>query len=72
MTKLEIIDDLKLKHQLLYEWLYKHPDQNWIKGPQNKWNTGEHIIHLIQSEQAVNRALWLPKFFLKYIFKNRF
>ena len=68
MTKLEIIDDLKIKHQLLYELLHKHPDQNWIKGPKNKWNTGEHIIHLIQSEQAVNRALWLPKFFLKYKF----
>ncbi len=68
MTKTEVIDILNKKHQALYEWLKNHPDQNWEKGPQNKWNTGEHIVHLIQSEKALNKALWLPKFYLKYKF----
>ena len=68
MTKTEVIDALKQKHQTLYEWLKNHPDQNWVKGPQDKWNTGEHIAHLIQSEKALNKALWLPKFYLKYKF----
>jgi len=68
MTKREVIEDLTLKHQVLYDWLKNHPDQNWVKGPQKKWNTGEHIVHLIQSENALNRALLLPKFYLKYKF----
>jgi len=68
MTKAEVIDALKQKHQTLFEWLNIHPDQNWVKGPQGKWNTGEHIVHLIQSESALNKALWIPKFYLKYKF----
>ncbi|MBO3696832.1 DinB family protein [Roseivirga sp. E12] len=66
MTKAEVIDILEQKHQTLYEWLVDHPDENWIKGPEGKWNTGEHIVHLIQSEKALNKALRLPKFYLKY------
>lgn len=68
MTKPEVIEILKQKHQTLYEWFKNHPDQNWVKGPQDKWNTGEHIAHLIQSENALNKALSLPKFYLKYKF----
>jgi len=68
MTKAEVIETLKQKHQILYEWLENHPDENWVKGPLDKWNTGEHIVHLIQSENALNKALWLPKFYLKYKF----
>jgi len=68
MTKADVIDKLNEKHQTLYDWLKNHPDQNWVKGPKGKWNTGEHILHLIQSEQVLNKALWLPKFYLKYKF----
>lgn len=68
MTKTEIIDALKQKHQTLYAWLQSQPDENWVKGPKDKWNTGEHIVHLIQSENALNKALRLPKFYLKYKF----
>jgi len=68
MTKAEVIKILEQKHQTLYEWLESHPNENWIKGPQGKWNTGEHIVHLIQSENALNKALWLPKLYLKYKF----
>ena len=44
MTKIDIIDDLIQKHQSLYEWLKKHPDEKWTKGPKDKWNTGEHMF----------------------------
>ena len=69
MKKQEIIDDLIQKHQKLYDWLDNQPEKDWIKGPENKWNTGEHIVHLIQSEKTLNKALWIPKFYLKYKFK---
>lgn len=68
MTKSEAIDALNEKHQILYDWLETHPKENWVKGPEGKWNTGEHIVHLIQSQNALNNALKLPKFFLKYKF----
>ena len=68
MTKPEIINVLEQKHQTLYEWLKNHPDNLWVKGPKGKWNTGEHIVHLIQSENTLNKALSLPRFFLKYKF----
>jgi len=66
MTKQEVIDTIKDKHQTLYDWLDGHPEQDWIKGPNGKWNTGEHIVHLIQSGQILNKALSLPKFYMKY------
>jgi len=68
MTKQETITTLNQKHQILYRWLKNHPDGKWAEGPDGKWNTGEHIVHLIQSAKALNKALWLPKFFLKYKF----
>jgi len=76
MNKLDIIDKLKSKHQDLYAWLDAHPNEKWVQGPDGKWTTGEHIVHLIQSLKALNQAFRVPKFFLKYKFgsnnrKNR-
>jgi len=68
MTKAEVIEILEQKHQMLYDWLESHPTEQWVKGPQGKWNTGEHIVHLFQTEHAINRAFWLPRFYLKYKF----
>jgi len=68
MTKREVVNIVLDSHQILYTWLKNHPDHLWTKGPENKWNTGEHIVHLIQSENALNKALWLPKFYMKYKF----
>ena len=68
MTKSVVLDILAQNHQILYKWLEKHPNENWVKGPRGKWNTGEHIVHLIQSEMAFNRALLLPKVYLKFKF----
>ena len=68
MTKEEVVKTLEHKHQLLCEWLESHPNEDWVKGPKGKWNTGEHIVHLIQSKKALNRALLMPKFYLKYKF----
>lgn len=40
----------------------------WEKGLPNKWTTGQHVIHLIQSANAINKAIWLPGFVLKWQF----
>jgi len=68
MTKAEVVKTLNQKHQALYTWLEQHPDEDWIKGPEGKWSTGEHIVHLLQSAKALNKALKIPKFYLKYKF----
>jgi len=68
MKKAEIVNVLTQKYQALYNWLETHPDERWLEGPQGKWSTGEHVVHLLQSEKALNKALLLPKFYLKYKF----
>ena len=65
MTKSEIIDALEEKHQELYDWLESQPDENWVAGPEGKWTTGEHIVHLTQSENALLKGFMAPKFLLK-------
>ncbi|PQJ78156.1 DinB family protein [Polaribacter porphyrae] len=68
MDKLDISDLLEEKHQELFDWLEEQPLENWEKGPQNKWTTGQHILHLVNSLQLLNNALSYPKFLLKYKF----
>ena len=68
MNKEEIIELINEKHSNLFEWLDVHADKYWDYGLVGKWNTGQIILHLIQSEHPLNRALRIPKLFLKYKF----
>lgn len=68
MTKEAIADLLEEKHQVLFDWLENQPDDNWEKGPDEKWTVGQQILHLVNSLQLLNNALSYPRFFLKYKF----
>ncbi len=68
MTKNEIVNLLEIKHQKLFDWLETQPDQNWEKAPKEKWTTGQHVLHLVNSIKLLNKALSYPKFILKYKF----
>jgi uncharacterized damage-inducible protein DinB len=68
MTKEEIIEVLEKKHQNLFDWLEKQPNDAWGKGPEGKWTTGQHVLHLVNSIKLLNNALSYPKFILKYKF----
>jgi hypothetical protein len=68
MDKDEIADLLEIKHQELFIWLQKQPQENWELGPEKKWSTGQHIQHLTDSLQLLNNALSYPEIFLKYKF----
>ena len=68
MKKEDIINVLEEKHQQLFNWLEKQPDENWNKGPEGKWTTGQHIEHLVDSLKKLNHAMSYPKFLLKYKF----
>lgn len=68
MDKKAIADLLEEKHKSLFNWLENHDNENWQKGPEDKWTTGQHALHLLQSIKMLNKGLGMPKFLLKYKF----
>ncbi len=68
MHKDDIILKLEERHQILLNWLNNQEDDRWETGLNNKWTTGQHTLHLLQSIKILNNALSLPKFILKYRF----
>ena len=53
----QLIDE---KHNALIDWLEQQPEASWTKGPEGKWTTGQHTLHLLQSIKPLNFALSLP------------
>lgn len=68
MEKDTIADLIEEKYTALIEWIENHPDELWTEGPEGKWTTGQHVLHLLQSITPLNNALSLPKFFVRYKF----
>ena len=68
MQKDDIILKLEEKHQILLNWLKTQEEENWETGPENKWTTGQQVLHLLQSIKTLNNALSFPKFILKFKF----
>jgi len=68
MNKEEIVAKLEEKHQDLLQLISAYPDENWEKGPIDKWSFGQHILHLLDSIKMLNKALSYPRFILKYKF----
>ena len=68
MTKAEIVDLLEKKHQELFDLIENQDEENWLKGPENKWTFGQHVLHLADSIALLNKAMSYPKFILKYKF----
>lgn len=65
MDKKEISDILESKHQELFNWLENEPIEKWGEGPEGKWTSGQHFLHLVNSIKILNKALRTPKFLLK-------
>lgn len=68
MQKEDIVEQLELAHNNLYEWLESQESDRWELGPEGKWTTGQHVLHLLQSIKPLNTALSMPKFILRYKF----
>ena len=68
MTKDDIVLLLEEKHQTLLNWLQNQDIDKWEIGPEGKWTTGQHALHLLQSYTILNNAMSMPKFLLKYKF----
>lgn len=68
MHKDNIVEQLEIVHNNLYKFLDTQDVKKWETGPEGKWTTGQHALHLLQSIKTLNNALSLPKFLLKYRF----
>lgn len=68
MDKFDIADLIEKKYQDLFNWLNQQPAEKWETGPEGKWTTSQHILHLVNSLQLLNNVLSYPRFFLKYKF----
>lgn len=68
MNKNEIIEILEEKHQELFDLVLNKSNEYWMHAPEGKWTVGQHILHLAQSLELLNKALNYPKFILKYKF----
>jgi hypothetical protein len=66
MDKEAIAHLIDAKYTALITWLEQHPDDLWTIGPEGKWTTGQHVLHLLQSITPLNTALSLPRFFVRY------
>jgi len=66
MNKENIVEVLESSHHDLFEWLNNHPEEKWELGPESKWSTGQHVLHLVQTSRLINKALSYPKFLVKY------
>lgn len=68
MDKETISDLIEAKHSELISWLENQPDEAWTQGPEGKWTTGQHALHLLQSIKPLNDALSMPKYLLRFKF----
>jgi hypothetical protein len=69
MQKENISQLLDETHKTLINWLQANENkEKWETGPEGKWTTGQHALHLLQSIKPLNNALSLPKFILKFKF----
>ncbi len=68
MIKQEIVSTLREKEQNVTNWIHDNGALYWEYGPENKWTSGQQIVHLVQSMEPLNKALKYPKFFLKMKF----
>jgi hypothetical protein len=68
MNKDAITDIIEAKHFELISWLEQQLEDSWTEGPEGKWTTGQQTLHLLRSIKALNDALSMPKFLLRYKF----
>lgn len=67
-VKEEIIDGLGNSASAVTDWIDIQPAERFIKGPNKKWDTSQHLDHLHQVVTLINKVLRLPKFILRWRF----
>ncbi len=65
--KEEIIEALDKTYEDFINHVLTQEDHFFIKGPINKWTSGQHVDHLIRSIKPVKIILKLPKFVIRVV-----
>ena len=65
MDKEAIAHLLETKYKELIQFYKNQEIESWTDGPEGKWTSGQHALHLLQSIRPINKALSFPKFLLK-------
>lgn len=68
MTREEIIVQLKQNSDKVIAFVEPIPEDELKKASQGKWNTLEHVDHLLRCVQSLNKALRIPLPGLKILF----
>lgn len=59
---------LAASFQETIEWIEAQASEKFEQGPQEKWDTSQHLDHLINVSKSVNSGLRIPKFIIRYRF----
>ncbi len=68
MNGKEVANHLNESFNAVHSWIKDQNIGKFEQGPQNKWNTSQHLDHLLQTALLINKAMKMPKFVLKYKF----
>lgn len=66
MEKEEIVQLLDSSYTSFIEFVLNSGQEFWLSAPPNKWTTGQHTLHLLQSTKPLNLALSLPKVLIRW------
>ncbi len=64
-TNLAIREDLKQSFNDVIQWFEQQADDKFEQGPAGKWDTSQHLDHLMQVASQINTALRIPKMMLR-------
>ena len=68
MDKADIIDKLQKSGEEVYNWVANQDIDRFSQGPEGKWDTSQHLDHLIGTTNAIIKGLKIPGFYLNYKF----
>lgn len=68
MNKSQIANSLNQSSGLLADWIKQQSPEKFEYNPPGKWDTSQHLDHLIRTTQAINKGLKIPKFIIRYKF----
>ena len=68
MNRSAINEDIRQSYLDINNWLKNQALEKFEQGPEGKWDTSQHLDHIIQTAQMITKALKYPKFVLRYKF----
>ena len=72
MTISEINSLLGKNFEEVHNWVLEEGNEKWTYSPSpERWSVGQHILHLLQANQALLKGLKIPNIIKRYQFGKR-